>query len=240
MNSGNTELKYKRLMIKLSGEAIGSSLSGIDVDAVFKIASQIKKVYASGIQIAITVGGGNIFRGDADYAKKLDRVVADYIGMIATLLNALALQDALEKLSVPTRVMTALDIQKIAEPYIRRRAVRHMEKGRVVILSMGTGNPYFSTDTASALRAIELHCDVILKATKVDGVYTKDPLVYKDAKKFDRLTYKEAIDMGLEIMDASAFLLCMENKIPVIVFNCFKENAFMEVLQEPLVGTLIE
>ncbi|MCS7185146.1 MAG: UMP kinase [bacterium] len=228
-------------MIKLSGEAIGKELVGIDVDAVFKISQEIAKVYSKGVQIAITTGGGNIFRGNADYAKKLDRVVADYIGMIATLMNAIALQDAFEKMKIPTRVMTALDIQKIAEPYIRRRAIRHMEKGRIVILAMGTGNPYFSTDTASALRAIELHCDVILKATKVDGVYTKDPFIFNDAKKFDRLTYKQAIDMGLEVMDTSAFLLCMENKIPVIVFNCFRDNAFVEVLEEPLIaGTLIE
>jgi uridylate kinase len=232
---------FKRVLVKLSGEAfMDSSLGyGIDLDAVFSIAEQLAEVRDMGVHLAVVVGGGNIFRGDAASAKGIDRVTADFMGMLATVMNALALQDALEKKGVLTRVQTAINMQSIAEPYIRRRALRHQEKGRVVLFAAGTGNPYFTTDTAAALRALEIGADAILKATKVDGVYDRDPMKYPDAKMFRRLTYLEVLNRELEVMDATAVSLCMDNGLPIVVFNLFEEGNLKRLLCGEEVGTTV-
>ncbi len=232
---------FKRVMIKLSGEALQGHLGyGVDCDVTNSIAKQIKEVRALGIDIAIVIGGGNIFRGAAGSANGIDRVSADYMGMLATVINGLALQDALEKNGVFTRVQTAIQMQQMAEPFIRRRAIRHMEKGRVVIFVGGTGNPYFTTDTTAALRAIEIGADVILKATKVDGVYSSDPVKNSKARKYDSLRYMEVLKKGLKVMDATAVSLCMENKLPIIVLNLFKEGNIKRVILGEKIGTIVK
>jgi uridylate kinase len=232
--------RYGRILLKLSGEALlGSRQYGVDPDFCAFIAAQVAEVHALGVQIGIVVGGGNIFRGLAAAAKGMDRATGDYIGMLATVMNALALQDAIEKAGVPTRVMSAIGMNEVAEPYIRRRAIRHLEKGRVVLLGAGTGNPYFTTDTAAALRAVEIHAQVILKATKVDGVYDSDPLTNSGARRFERLTYREVIEKQLRVLDATAVSLCMENDTPIVVFDLNKPQNITRVAIGESVGTLI-
>jgi len=233
-------MAYSRILLKLSGEALlGKRQYGVDPDFCAFIAAQVAQVHGLGVQIGIVVGGGNIFRGLAAAARGMDRATGDYIGMLATVMNALALQDAIEKAGVPTRVMSALAMNEVAEPYIRRRAVRHLEKGRVVILAAGTGNPYFTTDTAAALRAVEIGAEVILKATKVDGVYDSDPVMNPDAKRYEHLTYEQVLADRLGVLDATAVSLCMENNTPIVVFDLNKpENIRRVAVGEP-VGTLI-
>src|SRR4051812_19749667 len=217
---------YKRILLKLSGEALaGEAGYGIDTDVLKVLASEIKEIHLSGVQIGIVLGGGNIFRGIKGATKGMDRASADYMGMLATVLNCLALQDVLEHLGVHTRVQSAIDMQELAEPYIRRKAVRHLEKKRVVIFGAGTGNPYFTTDTTAALRAMEVGCQVVLKATKVDGVYTDDPHTNPKATLFKELTYIEALKLGLKVMDSTAISLCMDNKLPIVVFNMSHHGA---------------
>jgi uridylate kinase len=232
--------KYSRVLLKLSGESLcGESAHGIKPDALSSIGSEIKLAFDSGTQIGIVVGGGNIWRGEQDRGEAIGRVTADYMGMLATLINALALQDALEQLGVPTRVQTAVEINKLAESYIRRRAIRHLEKKRVVIFAGGTGNPYFTTDTAAALRTVEIEAEVVLKATKVDGVYSADPKKDKKAVRFERLTFMDSIRKRLKVMDTTALTLCMENHMPVVVFDlAVKDNIARAVAGHP-VGTLI-
>jgi uridylate kinase len=232
---------YKRILLKLSGEALaGDAKSGIDPSVVNSIADQVQEVVEHGAQVAIVVGGGNIWRGIAASAKGMDRATADYMGMLATVLNALALQDALEKRECYTRVQSAIAMHEVAEPYIRRRALRHMEKGRVVILAAGTGNPYFSTDSAAALRALELGCDVLLMAkNRVDGVYSDDPFRNPDATKFEYLTYRQAIEMDLRVMDTTAMALCMDNFLPIIVFNFQEPGNILRVVMGEKVGTMV-
>lgn len=234
--------KYRRVLLKLSGEALMNSDGyGINPDVMVSIAKQVKEIVAEKeIEVAIVVGGGNIFRGMAASARGMDRAIADYIGMLATVMNALALQDALEAEEVFTRVQSAITMQEVAEPYIRRRAVRHLEKGRVVIFAAGTGNPYFSTDTAAALRALEISADVILKATKVDGVYDSDPKVNPKAKKFSRLSYIDVLNRNLRVMDATAISLCMDNNLPIIVFSLAKPGNIKKVLSGEDIGTLVQ
>lgn len=211
---------YRRILLKLSGEALrGDRPYGIDLETVAEIAKEIRDVHTLGAEIAIVIGGGNIIRGMEASRYGIDRASGDNMGMLATVINALALQAALEKINVPTRVLTAIEIREVAEPFIRRRAIRHLEKGRVVLLAAGTGSPYFTTDSAAALRALELKADVILKATKVDGIYEADPITHKDAAKIDELTYLNVLERGLQIMDASAVSLCMDNSMPIVVFN---------------------
>ena len=232
---------FKRVVLKISGEALQGSLGyGIDVRVLTSIARQIKEVKALGIETAIVIGGGNIFRGIAGSTKGMDRASADYMGMLATVINALALQDALEKAGVFTRVLSAIEMQQLAETYIRRRAIRHLEKGRVVIFAGGTGNPYFTTDTTAALRAIEIGAQVILKATKVDGIYSADPVKNKNAKKFETLRYIDVLKKGLKVMDATAISLCMDNELPVIVFNLKKEGNIKRVLTGEKIGTTVK
>lgn len=235
------EPRYKRILLKLSGEALsGEQGSGIDPNMVNTIAGQVQDVVARGVQVAIVVGGGNIWRGIAASAKGMDRSTADYMGMLATVLNALALQDALENREVHTRVQSAIAMHEVAEPYIRRRAIRHMEKGRVVILAAGTGNPYFSTDTASALRALELGADVILMAkNRVDGVYSDDPFRNPAATKFDELSYRQALEMDLRVMDSTAMALCMDNFLPIIVFNLQEQGNIQRVVMGEHIGTKV-
>lgn len=234
--------EYKRIVLKLSGEAfLGLQPHGIDTSVCAHLAKQIKDVVDCEVETALVLGGGNIFRGamrSKDF--EMERTVADYMGMLATVLNGLALQNALEKQGVPTRVMTAIEMQRIAEPYIRRRAIRHLEKKRVVIFVAGTGNPYFTTDTAAALRSVELNADVLLKGTKVDGVYSSDPLKDKDAIFFDKLSYMEVINKELKIMDSTAITLCMENKLPILVFNFMKEGNLKNIVLGKKIGTLIK
>ena len=234
---------YKRIVLKLSGEALqGRKSHGIEHSVLVSISRQIKEIRDLNVDVAIVLGGGNIFRGQENTGSlglDMDRAVADYMGMLATMINGLALQNVLEDTGVPTRVMTAIEIQKIAEPYIRRRAIRHLEKGRVVIFVAGTGNPYFTTDTAAALRAMEIHADVIVKATKVDGVYSADPLKVKNAKKFDRLKYIDVLKKGLKVMDATAVSLCMDNKLPIVVFNLNKEGNIKRVVLGKKIGTVV-
>jgi len=234
---------YRRVVLKLSGEALqGSCTHGIDQSTLNSIARQIKEIREIGIEVAIVLGGGNIFRGLENTENKgleMERAVADYMGMLATVINGLALQDALEKLGLPTRVMTAIEMQKIAEPYIRRRAIRHLEKGRIVIFVAGTGNPYFTTDTAAALRAMEINADVILKATKVDGIYSSDPLKDKKARKFKRLKYIDILKKGLKVMDATAVSLCMDNHLPIVVFNLNKPGNIKRVILGENIGTIV-
>lgn len=232
--------KYSRIVLKLSGEALAGSLRfGIDPDVVNAIARQIKDVVAHGVEMAIVVGGGNIWRGVAGSAKGMDRATADYMGMLATIMNSLALHDALQKHGVNTRTQTAIEMKEVAEPYIRRRAIRHMEKGRVVIFAGGTGNPYFSTDTTAALRAAEIEAQVILMAKRVDGVYDSDPLINHDAKKFEVLTYIEMLNRGLGIMDSTAASLCMDNKIPLIVFDLNVDGNIKRAVFGEKIGTYI-
>lgn len=234
------ELKYKRILLKLSGEALmGDKEYGIDTDVVKAIALEIKEVHSLGVQTAIVIGGGNIFRGVSASAKGMDRATADYVGMLATVINSLIFQDSLEKKSVFTRVLSAIEMKELAEPYIRRRAVRHLEKGRVVIFAAGTGNPYFTTDTAASLRAMEIHADVILKGTKVDGVYDRDPMKDKDAVKYDNLKYIDVLKAGLKVMDTTAISLCMDNNLPIIVFNVKENGNLLKIVRGENVGTLV-
>lgn len=229
---------YKRVLLKISGEALsGQKGFGINNEIVDKIAEGIKELNKSGVEVAVVVGGGNFWRGRT--SKGMDRTTADYIGMLATVMNGMALQDSLENIEVPTRVQTGIEMQKVAEPYIRRRAVRHLEKGRVVIFGAGTGNPYFSTDTAAALRAAEMEAEVILLAKNVDAVYDKDPKVHKDAKKFDHLTYMEVINKELKVMDSTATSLCMDNEIPIKVFELSTEN-IIKVASGEQIGTTVD
>ena len=235
---GDRSPKYNRVLLKLSGEALGGSRDyGIDLEVVESIAAQVKRVHQMGVQVAVVVGGGNIFRGAS--GGDIDRVSADYMGMLATVINALALQDALERTGIPARTMTAIQMPQVAEPYIRRRAVRHLEKGRVVLLAAGTGNPYFTTDTTAALRAVEIEADVILKATKVDGVYTADPKRDPTATKFERLGYLEVLNRGIEVMDNTALTLCMDNDVPIVVFNLLTQGNIERVVMGDEIGTLV-
>lgn len=234
---------YKRIVLKLSGEALqGKQPHGIDNSVLVSIAKQIKEIRDLNIDVAIVLGGGNILRGQENVNSKgldMDRSVADYMGMLATVINGLALQSVLERMHLPTRVLTAIEMQRIAEPYIRRRAIRHLEKGRIVIFVAGTGNPYFTTDTAAALRAMEINADAILKATKVDGVYSADPLKVRDARKFDRLKYIDVLKKGLKVMDATAISLCMDNSLPIVVFNLNKEGNIKRVVLGEKIGTIV-
>lgn len=232
--------KFKRILLKLSGEALmGNQSYGLDVKVIDSISKEIKNIHNLGVEVAIVIGGGNIFRGIAASANGMDRATADYMGMLATVINALALQDALEKKGVFTRVMSAIEMKELAEPYIRRRAVRHLEKGRTIIFAAGTGNPYFTTDTAASLRAMEIHADVILKGTKVDGVYDRDPVKDKRAKKYDELTYIDVLKKGLKVMDATAISLCMDNKLPIIVFNLKIKGNIEKIVKGAKVGTIV-
>lgn len=231
---------FKRVMLKISGEALaGTKASGIDYDTVYDIASEIKEAAKSGIEIGVVIGGGNIFRGGRGKDFKIDRVVGDYMGMLATVINALAVQDILEQMGVQTRVLSAFEMQELAEPYIRRRAIRHLEKGRVVIFAGGTGNPYFTTDTAAVLRATEIGAEVVMKATKVDGVYSGDPMKDKKAVRFDRISYMEVLKKNLQVMDSTAISLCMENKIPITIFSMMKKGNIVKVLSGHKIGTLV-
>ena len=232
--------KYKRILLKLSGEALGGE-DGLNISpkAVRSMAEQIREVRDLGVQVVVVVGGGNIFRGLSGSERGIERATGDYMGMLATIINALALQDALEKMGVPTRVQSAITMAQIAETFIRRRAVRHLEKGRVVIFGGGTGNPYFSTDTAAALRANEIGAEVILKATKVDGIYDSDPKKNPKAKRFSRITYFDALKKQLKVMDSTAFSLCMDNKMPIIVFELFKAHNLKRVVMGENVGTIV-
>jgi uridylate kinase len=232
--------KYGRVMLKISGEAlIGNAGYGIDTKVMDNIANQIKEVVLMGVEIAVVVGGGNFWRGVAASANGMDRTTADYIGMLATVMNAIGLQDALEKKNISTRVQSSITMQEIAEPFIRRRALRHLEKKRVVIFAGGTGNPYFSTDTAAALRALEINAEILFKATKVDGVYDKDPKKYPDAKKYGELTYLEVLDKNLRILDSTATSLCMENDLPVVVFDITKSGNIKDVISGKKIGTIV-
>lgn len=236
-----SKYKYKRVLLKLSGEALTNSVGfGIDADVMVSIARQLKEIVSEEkVEIATVVGGGNIFRGISGSAQGMDRVTADYIGMLATVMNALALQDALEAEGVYTRVQSAITMQEVAEPYIRRRAIRHLEKGRLVIFAAGSGNPYFSTDTAAALRSLEIGAEAILKATKVDGVYDSDPKTNPQAKKFSELTYIDVLNRGLKVMDATAISLCMDNSLPIIVFNISQRGNIKKVLLGKNIGTVV-
>jgi uridylate kinase len=239
-SQGKRSEPYKRILLKLSGEALaGQAGYGIDEDVLKVIAREIKEIHGTGIQIGIVVGGGNIFRGLKGATKGMDRASADYMGMLATMLNCLALQDALEHDGVHTRVQSAIEMQELAEPYIRRRALRHLEKDRVVIFGAGTGNPYFTTDTTAALRAMEVGCEVVIKATRVDGIYDSDPRKNPDAKKFSELSYLEVLQRGLEVMDSTAISLCMDHQLPIIVFNLNERGALRRVVQGQSVGTLV-
>ena len=232
--------KYKRILLKLSGEALaGARDYGIDLETVSVIAEQVKRVHALGVQTALVVGGGNIFRGLAASEGGFDRATGDYMGMLATVINALALQDALERTGIAARTMTAIQMPQVAEPYIRRRAVRHLEKGRVVILAAGTGNPYFTTDTTAALRAVEIEAEVILKATKVDGIYTADPKRDPTATKLPRLGYLEVLNRGIEVMDNTALTLCMDNDVPIVVFDLLHKGNIERVVMGEQIGTLV-
>jgi uridylate kinase len=234
------ELKYKRVLLKLSGEALGGQSGfGIDVDEAESIASRIKEVYELGIQVALVIGAGNLWRGKQGLEHGMDRATADYMGMLATVMNSMVLMDSLERAGVFTRVMSAIEMRAVAEPYIRRRAIRHLEKGRVVIFGAGTGNPFFSTDTAAALRAAEIDADVVIKATKVDGVYDADPQKNPAAKKFTRLSYIEVLNRRLEVMDSTAVSLCMENNLPILVVNLWDPKALFGALYGEEVGTLV-
>lgn len=234
-------LVFSRVLLKLSGESLqGQNGFGIDPNVISSIAEQVKEVHNLGVQVALVIGGGNIFRGVAASAKGMDRASADYMGMLATVMNSVAMQDALERIGVKTRVLSALAIQEVAEPYIRRRAMRHLEKGRVVIFAAGTGNPYFTTDTAASLRAMEIGADIILKATRVDGVYDKDPEKHADAQMFDRVSYIDVLNRGLKVMDSTAISLCMDNKLPICVFNMNTPGNIQRVVQGERVGTVVE
>ncbi len=237
----STKSKYRRVLLKLSGEVMQNRQTrlSIDPERIATLAARIKKARAMGVQIAVVIGGGNIYRGGSGQAHGIDRNTGDYMGMLATIINALALQDALEKNGVATRVMTAIEMKQIAEPFIRRRAIRHLEKGRVVIFGGGTGNPYFTTDSAAALRANEIGAEAVLKATKVDGIYTDDPLKNADARRYKTISFSQALKDSLKIMDSAAFSLCMENNIPIIVFDFFKPGNIERVLAGQKIGTLV-
>ncbi|MCB9680393.1 MAG: UMP kinase [Alphaproteobacteria bacterium] len=236
----SAEARYQRVLIKLSGEMLGGTAGGgIDLDTLNRMAGEIASVRNLGVETAVIIGGGNIFRGIAGAAVGMDRASADAMGMLATIINGLALQDALERLGCYTRVMSALQMNQVCEPYIRRRALRHMEKGRAVILAGGTGNPYFSTDTAAALRGAEIHADVIVKATKVDGVYDKDPMKFPDAVRFERLTYMDVLGRGLKVMDATAVSLCMDNELPIVVCKLDEPGRLARVVCGDPIGTLV-
>jgi uridylate kinase len=231
---------YQRVLLKLSGEALmGEQQFGIDPAVVTQIAKDIHEIQSLGVQTAVVIGGGNLFRGLAASAKGMDRATADYMGMLATVINALALQDGLEHNGVPTRVASAIEMRAVAEPFIRRRAVRHLEKGRVVVFAAGTGNPYFTTDTAAALRAMEMKADVILKGTKVDGIYTADPMTDTTATKYDDISYLQVLERGLKVMDATAISLCMDNKLPIVVFNLRTPGNLRRVIMGEAVGTTV-
>lgn len=235
-----SEPVFKRILLKLSGEALAANKGfGVDVTRVHDIAGEIADVHSLGVQIAIVVGGGNFFRGVAEQARDMDRVSADHMGMLATMINALALQDALEKRDVFTRVMSAIEMNQVAEPFIRRRAIRHLEKGRVVVFGAGTGNPYFSTDTAASLRAMEIKADAILKATKVDGVYDADPMIVKDATMFQQITYLDVIARGLKVMDTTAISLCKDNNLPIVIFNLNRSGNIRRVVTGEKIGSLV-
>jgi len=232
--------KYRRVLLKLSGEALmGSASFGIDAEIVRVLSDELASVHAQGVQLALVVGGGNIFRGVQAASKGMDRVSGDHMGMLATLINSLALQDQLEKRGVQTRVMSALEIRQVAEPFIRRRAIRHLEKGRVVIFGAGTGNPYFTTDSAAALRGLEIKAEVLLKATRVDGVYSADPVKDAKATRFERLTYQEVLERGLRVMDAAAISLCQENKLPIVVFDIRREGNIRRVIAGEPIGSIV-
>lgn len=234
------DYRFGRVLLKFSGEALmGNTGAGIDPEVLESLARQLKPVVEAGVQVSIVVGGGNIFRGLAAASKGMDRAQADYMGMLATVMNSLALQDALERHGVFTRVMSAIEMQAVAEPYIRRRAIRHIEKGRVVIFAAGTGNPYFTTDTTAALRALEIGAECIMKATKVDGVYDADPMLHPDAVKFDELTYIDVLNRGLKVMDTTAISLCMDNNLPIVVFNMETEGNIERALRGERVGTIV-
>src|SRR6516162_8955313 len=231
---------FKRILLKLSGEALAANQGfGVDTQRIQEIAVELAEVQSLGVQIAIVVGGGNFFRGVAAQARQMDRVSADHMGMLATVINALALQDALEKEGVHTRVQSAIEMNQVAEPFIRRRAIRHLEKGRTVIFAGGTGNPYFSTDTAASLRAMEIKADAILKATKVDGIYTDDPVLVKDATMFDTISYLEILKRGLRVMDATAIALCRENNLPIVIFNLNQHGNIQRVVMGERVGSVV-
>ena len=231
---------FKRVLLKISGEALAANQGfGVEVKRIHEIAAELKDVHKLGVQLAIVVGGGNFFRGVAEQAKDMDRVSADQMGMLATVINALALQDALEKQGVYTRVQTAIEMNQVAEPFIRRRAIRHLEKGRVVIFAGGTGNPYFSTDTAASLRAMEIKADAILKATKVDGIYDADPMKVEGAKKFNQISYMDVLRLGLKVMDSTAISLCKDNDLPIIVFNMNQSGNIKRVLMGEKIGSMV-
>jgi uridylate kinase len=235
----NAPPAYRRILLKLSGEAFSSNESSVDFTTTAAMAEEIAAVAREGISVAVVVGGGNIWRGKAHEAGGMDRATADYMGMLATVINALALQDALERTGTPSRVQTAIQMQQVAEPYIRRRAMRHLEKGRVVIFGAGTGNPYFTTDTTAALRAVEIGADAILKATKVDGIYSADPKLDRSATRFTKLAYLEVLQMGLEVMDNTALTLCMDNELPIIVFDMNVPGNIRRVVYGEPIGTLV-
>ena len=231
---------FKRILLKISGEALAAGQGfGVDSRRVQEIAVELQEVHSLGVQVAVVVGGGNFFRGVAEQARDMDRVSADHMGMLATVINALALQDSLEKLGVYTRVMSAIEMNQVAEPFIRRRAMRHLEKGRLVIFAAGTGNPYFSTDTAASLRAMEIKADVILKATKVDGIYDADPFLVKDAKMFDQISYMDVLRKGLQVMDSTAISLCKDNNLPIIIFNLNRTGNIKRVLTGEKIGSFV-
>lgn len=237
---GNTDTRYKRILLKLSGEALmGDKGYGIDSDTVQYMAADIKEVVRMGVEVAVVIGGGNIFRGVAASVKGMERASADYMGMLATVINSLALQNELEKIGVPTRVQSAIEMRELAEPYMRRKAIRHLEKGRTVIFAAGTGNPYFTTDTAAALRAMEIGAEVILKATKVDGVYSSDPVRYPQAKKFDNISYMDVLKKGLTVMDSTAISLCMDNNLPIVVFNVKSRGNLKKIMHGEKIGTFV-
>ena len=231
---------YKRILLKLSGEALmGDQEFGIDPNVITSYARQIRDVVNLGVEVAVVIGGGNIFRGLSGEEIGIDRVIGDHMGMLATMINSLALQNAIEKLGIPTRVQSGIEMPKVAEPFIKRRAQRHLEKGRVVIFGAGTGNPYFTTDTAAVLRAVEINADVVIKATKVDGIYDKDPVKYSDAVKYETVTYTEVLNKNLKVMDAAAISLCRDNKLPLIVFNSLVEGNIEKVVMGEKIGTVV-
>ncbi len=239
-SSEKTIPKYKRVLLKLSGEALqGPGQFGISSDVIEYVSEEIKSIYSLGVETAIVIGGGNIFRGVSSSSKGMDRSTADYMGMLATVINALALQDFLERKGLSTRVQTALEIKQVAEPFIKRRAIRHLEKGRIVIFASGTGNPFFTTDTAATLRALQMGADIIMKATKVDGIYDKDPVKNEDASKFTELTYMEILKKGLKIMDATSISLCMEGNIPIVVFDLFEKGNIEKIISGEKIGTIV-
>ena len=235
-------MKYKRILLKLSGEALsgqGTEKNGISPEVISELSHEIKEIYDLGVEVAVVIGGGNIHRGVAGSVKGMDRTTSDHMGMLATVINSLALQDSFERIGLPTRVLSGIEMNQIAEPYVRRRAIRHLEKKRVVIFAAGIGNPFFTTDTAAALRANEINAEVVMKATKVDGIYDADPMKVKDAKKFDTLTYMDALNRGLQVMDAAAISLCMDNEMDILVFNVFQKGNIKRVVAGEKIGTLV-